>query len=89
MFRGISVQAEGKCSLLKWSRGGDKSVEEICSLEVKSVGPVPSPLAGSKIQKVCSSGWTAHPSDCLLLPTFDNCWRDTHFQGSTDVPPCG
>lgn len=25
------------------------SVEEICSLEVKSVGPMHSPLAGSKI----------------------------------------
>lgn len=49
MFCGISVQAEGKRSLFKWSRGGDESVEESCSLEVKSVGPMPSPLAGSKI----------------------------------------
>lgn len=43
------MQAEDKCSLFKWSWGGDESVEESCSLEVKSVGPMPSPLTGSKI----------------------------------------
>lgn len=45
-------------------------------------------LAGFKTWKAPESGWTAYPSDYLLLPNFDGCWRPYSLPGSTDVLHC-